>query len=72
MFNFTSTGVKAISDLNDDQVTITRPNGLDYTYRVAAPETFVAQLNKVITEQQSVGRFINKAISDKELQLLSL
>jgi hypothetical protein len=67
MFNFTSSAVESISDLNGDQVTVTFNGGREYTYRAAAPDTFVSDLNKVIAEQQSVGGFINRAIRGEQL-----
>jgi hypothetical protein len=67
MFKFTSSAVESISDMNGDQVTVTFNGGRDYTYRAAAPETFVSQLNEVIAAQQSVGGFINKAIRNDQL-----
>ena len=67
MFNFSSSAIESISDLNGDQVTVTFNGGREYTYKAAQPETFVADLQRVITEQQSVGGFINKAIRGEQL-----
>ena len=67
MFNFSSSAIESISDLNGDQVTVTFNGGREYTYKAAQPETFVAYLQRVITEQQSVGGFINKAIRGEQL-----
>jgi len=70
MFQFTSSAVESISDLNGDQVTVTFNGGRTYDYKVADPSAFVTQLNQVITQEQSVGGFINRAIRGE--QLLSL
>ena len=66
-FVFTSSAIENISDVQDEQVTITFNGGRDYTYKVADPANFVAELNSVIAEQDSVGRFINSAIRGEKL-----
>lgn len=68
MFNFTSTAIENITDVQDDQVTITFSGGRDYTYKVADPANFVSQLNEVIEQEESVGRFINAQIRNEQLQ----
>jgi hypothetical protein len=67
MYNFQSSAVENISDLQDDQVTITFSGGRDYTYKVADPANFVSDLNTVIAEEKSVGSFINSAIRSEQL-----
>lgn len=67
MFNFTSSAVESISDLQNDQVTITFNGGRDYTYQVANPDTFVSNLQLVIENEDSVGKFINLSIRDEQL-----
>ncbi len=67
MFNFTSSAIENISDVQDGKVTITFTGGRDYTYSVQDVEQFVSQLSAVIAEQQSVGRFVNNAIKTEQL-----
>jgi hypothetical protein len=67
MFNFTSSAIESISDVNNGQVQITFTGGREYTYTVQDVEQFVAQLSGVISEQQSVGRFVNNAIRTEQL-----
>ena len=68
MFKFQSSAIENISDVTDEQVTITFNGGRDYTYKVADPATFVPQLNEVISNDESVGRFVNTAIRNEQLQ----
>ena len=68
MFKFQSSAIENISDVQNEQVTITFNGGRDYTYKVADPTTFVAQLNEVISNDESVGRFVNTAIRNEQLQ----
>lgn len=68
MFKFQSSAIENISDVQDEQVTITFNGGREYTYKVADPANFVSQLNTVIAEQDSVGRFVNSAIRSEQLQ----
>lgn len=67
MFNFTSSAIENISDVNDGKVSITFTGGRQYNYSVQDVEQFVSQLSTVIAEQQSVGRFINTAIRSEQL-----
>ena len=67
MFNFTSSAIDKISDVQNDQVVITFNGGRDYTYKVADPSNFVTDLNEIISKQESVGRFINSAIREEKL-----
>ena len=67
MFNFTSSAIESISDVNDGKVTIIFNGGREYTYGVQDVEQFVSQLSTVIAEQQSVGRFVNTAIKTEQL-----
>ena len=67
MFNFQSSAIDSISELNGDQVQITFVGGREYTYRAADPSTFVADLNQVIAKQESVGGFVNRAIRSEQL-----
>lgn len=67
MFKFQSSAIENISDVQDDQVTVTFNGGRDYTYKVADPSNFITSLNEVIAQQDSVGRFINTAIREEKL-----
>jgi hypothetical protein len=67
MYNFQSSAVENISDLQDDQVTITFSGGRDYTYKVADPANFVSDLELVIENEDSVGKFINLSIRSQQL-----
>lgn len=67
MFKFQSSAIDSITDVQDGKVTITFTGGRDYTYSVADPDTFVSDLNMVIENQDSVGKFINLAIRGEQL-----
>jgi hypothetical protein len=67
MFQFSSSAIESISDVNDGKVTITFNGGREYTYGVQDVEQFVSQLSGVISAQQSVGRFVNTAIKSEQL-----
>jgi hypothetical protein len=68
MFKFQSSAIENISEIQDEQVTITFNGGREYTYKVADPDNFVAQLNEVISNDKSVGSFVNSAIRGDQLQ----
>ena len=67
MFQFSSSAIENISDVEDGKVTITFNGGRDYTYGVADVEQFVSQLSAEIAKGQSVGRFINTSIRSEQL-----
>jgi hypothetical protein len=67
MFKFQSSAIENISDVQDEQVTITFMGGRNYTYKVAEPSNFVSDLNTVIAKEESVGSFINSAIRSEQL-----
>jgi hypothetical protein len=67
MFKFQSSAIENITDVQDEQVTITFVGGRNYTYKVVDPSTFVNDLNTVIEKDDSVGRFINSAIRSEQL-----
>ena len=69
MFNFQSSAIENISEVQDGQVTVTFNGGRDYTYNVADPANFVADLNLVIENEDSVGKFINLAIRGEQLEI---
>ncbi len=66
-FQFQSSAIENISDVQNEQVTITFNGGRDYTYGVQDVEQFVSQLSNVIANSESVGRFINTAIRSEQL-----
>jgi len=67
MFKFQSSAIENISEVQDGQVTVTFNGGRDYTYNVTDPVEFVADLNLVIENEDSVGKFINLAIRGDQL-----
>jgi hypothetical protein len=67
MFKFQSSAIENISEVQNEQVTITFNGGRDYTYNVTDPAEFVADLNLVIENEDSVGKFINLAIRGEAL-----
>lgn len=70
MFNFQSSAIENISEMQDDQVKITFSGGREYTYEVSDPDTFVSDLQMVIENEDSVGKFINLCIRDNQLNLV--
>ena len=71
MFKFQSSAIENITDVQDGQVTVTFNGGRDYTYSVSDPSTFVADLNMVIENEDSVGKFINLSIRGEQLTNIS-
>jgi hypothetical protein len=67
-FNFTSSAIENISDVQDGKVTITFNGGREYDYSVPNVEQFVSELTNVIENDGSVGRFVNTAIKSEQLQ----
>lgn len=67
MFKFNSSAIENISDVADEKVTITWNGGRDYTYGVKDVEQFVSALSTVISEEKSVGQFVNRAIRNQDL-----
>lgn len=67
MFNFTSSAIESISDVQDGKVTVTFTGGREYTYAVPQVDQFVSELTKTINAQGSVGRFVNNAIKSEQL-----
>jgi hypothetical protein len=66
-FQFQSSAVENISEVQDGQVTITFNGGRDYTYAVNDPAEFISDLTMVIENEDSVGKFINLAIRGDQL-----
>lgn len=61
-FDINSTAIQNVELLSDSQVEITWNNGKEYTYNVTDQDSFAEQLQNVILNEQSVGRFINQQI----------
>ncbi len=68
MFKFQSSAIDNISDVDNNQITITFKGGRDYTYDVPDPANFVSDLQLVIDNEVSVGKFINLAIRGEALK----
>lgn len=68
--NFNSTAINSISELNGDQVTIEFVSGKPYTYRVTDTQAWQNDLADVISEGESVGKFVNRALRADLLQLV--
>ena len=64
---FTSSAINNIA-IADDKVTVTFKGDRDYTYNCHDVAGFQNDLNDVISEGESVGRFVNKAIRAQLLQ----
>jgi len=63
MITFNSSAIQSISDVsNENEVTIVFNNGKPYTYEVADVNAWNNDLNEVLSEDESVGRFVNRAI----------
>lgn len=73
--NFTNLDSTAISDIvvNDSDIAITF-KGSNNTYNYTTTDSnFVVSLQNVIENNQSVGRFINRAIKeDRTLQIVTV
>jgi hypothetical protein len=70
MMQFTSSAIQSISDVTDtNEVTIVFQNGKPYTYMVSDVEAWQNDLADVISESESVGSFVNRALRSGVLQL---
>ena len=69
-FQFQSSAIENISTVENGQVTITFNGGRDYTYAVNDPAEFISDLNMVIENEDSVGKFINLAIRGDQLSVV--
>jgi hypothetical protein len=67
---FNSTAINSISDIENGQVTIEFVSGKPYTYRVTDTEAWENDLADVISEGESVGKFVNRALRADLLQLV--
>jgi hypothetical protein len=68
MFKFQSSAIDNISDVQDGQVVVTFNGGRNYTYEVPDPSNFVSDLQLVIDNEDSVGKFINLSIRGEALK----
>lgn len=71
-FKFESSAIENISDVEDGKVIITFNGGRDYTYAVTDVEKFVSQLTEVITQNNSVGGFVNMAIRENLMTVIAV
>ena len=63
MITVNSSAIQSISDVsNENEVTITFQNGKNYVYGVDDVIAWKNDLNNVLSEDESVGRFVNRAI----------
>ena len=67
--NFSITGSSAIEALSidDNTATVTFTGGRAYEYTVNDVTAFVTALNGVMSQQGSVGRFVNNSIKSETL-----
>lgn len=63
----------AIENINavDDTVTVTFNGGRSYDYKSADVSGFVSALNNVIKAEESVGKFVNFSIRNKDLEVIT-
>ena len=67
---FTSSAVNAITT-EGDTVTIEFNGGRQYDYKSGDVNGFVNALNTVIKAEESVGRFVNFSIRNKDLEVMT-
>lgn len=79
MINITDIDSSAIQNINVDETTgivgVTWNSGKEYNYTLngVSAQDFVNTVQKVIETDQSVGRFVNKAIrEDQTLQIMAV
>ena len=68
--NFTSSAVNSIAT-EGDTVTIEFNGGRQYDYQSNDVAGFVKSLNTIIAAGESVGRFVNFSIRNKDLETVS-
>ena len=69
--NFSSSAINAITT-EGDTVTIEFNGGRQYDYKSADVSGFVNALNTVIKAEESVGRFVNFSIRNKDLETIKV
>jgi len=67
MVKFNSSVITKISDVENNQVTI-EFNGRPYTYNISDVTAWQNDLADVISEGESVGAFVNRAVRSEVLQ----
>ena len=68
--NFTSSAINSIAT-EGDTVTIEFNGGRQYDYKSSDVSGFVNALNTVIKSEESVGRFVNFSIRNKDLEVMA-
>lgn len=67
-YNVQSSAVKGLRT-EGNQVFVTFPNGIEYTYDATDADAFATSVSEAIVNQDSIGRLVNRAIQSKELVL---
>lgn len=67
-YNVQSSAVKGLRT-EGNQVFVTFPNGIEYTYNATDADAFATSVSEAIVNQDSIGRLVNRAIQSKELVL---
>lgn len=62
IMQFSSSAIDNIAFISDNRVVVTFKGGRDYDYICKDVEGFQNDLNDVISEGESVGRFVNRAL----------
>ena len=68
--NFNSSAINSIAT-EGDTVTIEFNGGRQYDYKSSDVSGFVNALNTVIKSEESVGRFVNFSIRNKDLEVMT-
>ena len=68
--NFNSSAIENINTV-DDTVTVTFNGGRSYDYKSSDVSGFVNALNTVIQAEESVGKFVNFSIRNKDLEVIT-
>lgn len=68
---FSSSAINAITT-EGDTVTVEFNGGRQYDYKSADVSGFVNALNTVIKAEESVGRFVNFSIRNKDLETIKV
>ena len=68
--NFTSSAINSIAT-EGDTVTIEFNGGRQYDYKSSNVSGFVNALNNVIKAEESVGKFVNFSIRNKDLEVMT-
>ena len=68
----TSSAIESIDFTENDEVIITFNGGREYTYACDDIDAFQYDLNQVLEENESVGKFVNRAIKSQLLQTVKV